>query len=219
MALFRSPAKTSSDMEATKSPSKTQTISKVRESIDKIENVETDQETPASSKNSGVSMPRKVIINRQAQAKAVLQKAKKNMDKSGNIKTIIKRTVINCIDELYELIKSSEEEIERLKRGHKLKSASCTKTLAKDGKNGIETASPEQKAIEDQGSLAEAMEKLTLKLESHERTLEDYKKQTKSHADKLKMMQSTGEKLINKIEDAPEPKLEMKKQRRNLSKR
>ncbi|KAJ8734417.1 hypothetical protein PYW07_014968 [Mythimna separata] len=106
-------------VEKPKSPPKTQTLSSnVRRSVEKLEasGSELQNLTPATSKIDIPILPRQVISNRLAEAKANVIKAKTNINNSRNIKTDIKMSVLEAVDKLFQLVKEADTEIKRLKK-------------------------------------------------------------------------------------------------------
>ncbi|KAJ8719265.1 hypothetical protein PYW07_016821 [Mythimna separata] len=123
-------------VEKPKSPPKTQTLSSnVRRSVEKLEasGSEPQNLTPATSKIDIPILPRQVISNRLAEAKANVIKAKTNINNSRNIKTDIKMSVLEAVDKLFQLVKEADTEIKRLKTTGETSTSQITDNSQKGG--------------------------------------------------------------------------------------
>ncbi|KAJ2937352.1 hypothetical protein O0L34_g19235 [Tuta absoluta] len=115
----RTPVKPADTKEKQKSPPKTQTLStNVRLSIDKLEAGGSGAQslTPATGNMDNKTLPRQILPkSRISEARATLERAKSNLNNSGNIRKDLKANVLEAIDRLYQLVKDAEVELSALK--------------------------------------------------------------------------------------------------------
>lgn len=147
--MYRTPTKNlqspSGEGDSQKSPPRTITLtSKVRRSIGEREAAGADTPTsPLTSRtaqagpaktiskntppqNSSVTKtapinnsPKTKYVNKTAEARACLSKAKQHLANSRNLKTDIKNGVTEAVDRLYQLVKESEAELKKVEGGKK----------------------------------------------------------------------------------------------------
>ncbi|XP_063542074.1 uncharacterized protein LOC134750762 [Cydia strobilella] len=145
-------------------------------------------ETDSAQKQSqaGPLKTKQAMFPKTAEARRLMEKAKSDMDKSGNIKRDIKASVKEIIEKLYRLVRDVEQEKKRLEKAQPCFSeqASKQKTPATPG--------PEPDQESDQQMCTEKIKENTKLLIKNNKMMEDLKEEMKKQREIMEKMTAMG---------------------------